>query len=147
MGIFNNEKRCTSGMNNLKNLLVKLPIGFISLFNVSSAAAERGIYRNSHRAKRRAALAKASQTSPIRQYALMAMLGFACIVQIPAAQAQTLFQITFDEYPLATATSTTVIDSEYETGGADNTNSPLPIGGGISFSASGGANVTGDLTV
>ncbi|WP_170131953.1 SdrD B-like domain-containing protein [Arenicella xantha] len=46
--------------------------------------------------------------------------------------------ITFDEYPLATANSTTIFNSEYATGGADNTNSPLPAGYGFTISATGG---------
>ena len=47
--------------------------------------------------------------------------------------------ITFDEYPLVDngATATTFIDSEYATGGADNTNSPLPAGQGFTVTATG----------
>jgi len=49
--------------------------------------------------------------------------------------------VTFDEYTLATANSTTVFDSEYVTGGADNNNSPLDPGKGFAISAIGGENV------
>ena len=49
--------------------------------------------------------------------------------------------ITFDEYTLASANSTTIIDSEYATGGADNTNSPLGFGMGFTVSAVGGENL------
>ncbi len=49
--------------------------------------------------------------------------------------------ITFDEYTLATATSTTIFNSEYATGGADNTNSPLANGEGFTISAVGGENI------
>ena len=49
--------------------------------------------------------------------------------------------VSFDEYTLATATSTTIFDSEYATGGADNTNSSLDIGRGFTISAIGGENV------
>ncbi len=49
--------------------------------------------------------------------------------------------VTFDEYTLATNNSTTIIDSEYATGGADNTNSSLMSGQGFTVSALGGENV------
>ncbi len=49
--------------------------------------------------------------------------------------------ITFDEYTLASANSTTIFNSEYSTGGADNTNSPLAGGQGFAISATGGENV------
>ncbi len=49
--------------------------------------------------------------------------------------------VTFEEYALATATSTTIVDSEYQTGGADNTNSPLDPGKGMIVSAIGGEDL------
>lgn len=46
--------------------------------------------------------------------------------------------ITFDEYTLAQFNSTTIFNSEYATGGADNTNSPLAANEGFTISATGG---------
>jgi len=69
------------------------------------------------------------------------------LVSSAVAQSQVTVGVTFDEYPLATATSTTIIDSEYQTGGADNTSSSLPVGGGFSLTATGNSNVSGDLTL
>jgi len=46
--------------------------------------------------------------------------------------------VTFDEYTLAGATSTIIIDSEYATGGADNTASPLADNEGFTVTAIGG---------
>jgi len=51
--------------------------------------------------------------------------------------------VTFDEYPLATRTSTTIVDSEYQTDGADNTNSPLPFGAGFTIESINGDGVPG----
>ena len=70
-------------------------------------------------------------------------------VSLPSAVlAQVTQTVTFDEYPLATATTTTVIDSEYETDGADNTSSPLPPGAGFSVTVTNpGGAITGDLTL
>jgi len=69
------------------------------------------------------------------------------------AVAQTEVTVTFNEYgtpgnpPDVDNDTTIIIDSEYETGGADNTNSPLPAGLGFSVTTSGGSNATGDLTL
>ena len=74
------------------------------------------------------------------------------------ASAQTaVFTVTFDEphIPLASATGTTILDSEYQTGGADNVDpsnpalpgSSLPAGGGFSISTSAPSNSTGESTV
>ena len=49
--------------------------------------------------------------------------------------------VSFDEYPLATNNSTTIIDDEYATGGLGNTNSPLAPGMGFTVSAVGGENL------
>lgn len=49
--------------------------------------------------------------------------------------------VNFDEYPLVTATSTTIIDSEYATAGADNSASPLLVDLGFTVTAVGGENV------
>ena len=74
------------------------------------------------------------------------------------ASAQTaVFTVTFDEphVPLASATGTTILDSEYQTGGADNVDptnpalpgSTLPAGGGFTISTSAPNNSTGESTV
>jgi len=52
--------------------------------------------------------------------------------------------ITFDEYTLASANSTTIFNSEYATGGADNTNSPLLANEGFTITA---VNGTGQAVV
>ncbi len=52
--------------------------------------------------------------------------------------------VTFDEYPLASFNSTTIFDTEYVTGGADNTNSPLLPNEGFSITA---VNGTGQAVV
>jgi len=52
--------------------------------------------------------------------------------------------ITFDEYALASANSTTIFNSEYATGGADNTNSPLLANEGFTITA---VNGTGQAVV
>jgi len=68
-----------------------------------------------------------------------------------AASGQTI--VTFDEYgtvgnpPDVDNDTTIIIDSEYQTGGADNTNSPLPPGFGFSVTTAGGTNNTGDITL
>jgi len=46
--------------------------------------------------------------------------------------------VTFDEYALASFNSTTIFNTEYVTGGADNTNSPLLPNEGFSITAVGG---------
>ena len=57
----------------------------------------------------------------------------ASLVFATHVHAQIDIGVTFDEYPLATRTSTTIVDSEYQTDGADNTNSPLPFGAGFTI--------------
>ena len=70
------------------------------------------------------------------------LCGFAFLILASQAQAQVITTITWDEYALADAVNTTIIDTEYQTGGADNTNSPLAPGQGFTVSTSGGANPT-----
>jgi len=79
---------------------------------------------------------------------------FVCVVGLLiAGSANAQFTVDFNEYgtpgnpPDVDNDTTIIIDSEYETGGADNTNSPLPAGFGFSVTTSGGANATGDLTL
>ena len=50
--------------------------------------------------------------------------------------------IDFDEYAPSGVDSTIIVDSEYQTGGADNTNSPLPQGFGFTVISQGGDNPT-----
>jgi len=73
----------------------------------------------------------------IQAVSVLFLIAFSSI-----SHAQLSVPVTFDEYPLATATSTTIIDSEYQTNGDDNTASPLLPGLGFSVTAS-----TGPLTV
>ena len=97
-------------------------------------------------------------SNAIRLQHLCAVFCFSLFVIIVTSQAhaQATFDVTFDEphIPLASATGTIIIDSEYETGGADNVNpavpgtpgSTLPAGGGFSISTSSPGG-TGESTV
>jgi len=157
VGIFLKKEWCRSRMNIQNNIIRKLRASISSLFVGPSVSLGRSVYNIHNRVEQQQVehqaelisetRAQYKSVSPIRRYALMVVLGVVCLWQTPLAHAQGSFLVTFDEYPLADATNTTVIDSEYQTGGADNTSSPLPVGGGFSLTITGGGNVTGDATV
>jgi len=80
---------------------------------------------------------------------MFAKVVLVSIISLISNKAMAQITVSFDEYPVPPITndSTRIIDSEYVTGGADNTNSPLPPGAGFSVSTVGGINNTGDVTL
>ncbi|MDB4512180.1 hypothetical protein N9060_01820, partial [Arenicella sp.] len=97
-----------------------------------------------------------SINASVRKYSAIFLLPLLFLSYSASAQVVS-YSVTFDEphIPLASATGTTIIDSEYQTGGADNVDptnpalpgSTLPAGGGFSISTSAPNNATGESTV
>jgi len=90
-------------------------------------------------------------SKPVRGLCVSFFSVLSTVLFASALSAQTI--VTFDEYgtvgnpPDVDNDTTIIIDSEYQTGGADNTSSPLPPGFGFSVTTAGGSNSTGDITL